>query len=90
MKRKDEVTSTALKSGAPNHDSRTGPTPDQKGGAFSDCPKKIKDAPGNTKAAPKVLATAGAHETSCFLLDVMDAALCKPEVTITDVLPVAR
>ena len=56
--RNNKMTSVKVKVGATSQIKKTGPRPDRKGGALREVPPSMSPTPGNTKAAPMVLATA--------------------------------
>lgn len=56
--RNKKMTSVNVNVGATSQIKNTGPRPDRKGGALRDWPPSMSATPGNTNAAPMVLATA--------------------------------
>ena len=56
--RNNRMTSVNVKVGATSQIKKTGPRPDRKGGALREVPPSMSPTPGNTNAAPMVLATA--------------------------------
>lgn len=56
--RKSRMTSVRANIGATSHVMNTGPKPERKGGTARDVPPFMHSLPGNTNAAPTVLATA--------------------------------